>query len=72
MLPHGMSEIRCAICARPIERRPANRWYPFCSDRCRLLDLGKWLAEDYRIPVKPDEEDEAQPSPEGREDEDLH
>jgi len=27
-----------------------NRSFPFCSDRCRLLDLGKWLGEDYRIP----------------------
>jgi endogenous inhibitor of DNA gyrase (YacG/DUF329 family) len=27
-----------------------NRSFPFCSDRCRLLDLGKWLGEQYRIP----------------------
>ena len=24
---------------------------PFCSDRCRLLDLGKWLGEEYRVPA---------------------
>lgn len=73
MLPDGMCEIRCAICAKVIERRPTNRWYPFCSDRCRMIDLGKWLAEDYRVPVKPEEDDEAPPSsPEGRDDDDLH
>ncbi len=40
----------CPICGKPVAPRPANRSYPFCSDRCRLLDLGKWLGEEYRIP----------------------
>jgi endogenous inhibitor of DNA gyrase (YacG/DUF329 family) len=26
--------------------------YPFCSDRCRLIDLGRWLGETYRIPAE--------------------
>jgi endogenous inhibitor of DNA gyrase (YacG/DUF329 family) len=30
---------------------PASR--PFCSDRCRMADLGRWLSEDYRIPGDP-------------------
>jgi endogenous inhibitor of DNA gyrase (YacG/DUF329 family) len=30
--------------------RAVNRAFPFCSDRCRLLDLGKWLGGDYRVP----------------------
>jgi endogenous inhibitor of DNA gyrase (YacG/DUF329 family) len=33
--------------------------FPFCSDRCRLIDLGRWLGEDYRLAA--DAEDEAQP-----------
>jgi len=40
----------CAICGKPVPPRSTNRSYPFCSDRCRLLDLGKWLGEEYRIP----------------------
>jgi uncharacterized protein len=28
-----------------------NPWKPFCSERCQLFDLGKWSAEDYRVPV---------------------
>jgi uncharacterized protein len=40
----------CPICRKPAQPRPANRSYPFCSDRCRLIDLGKWLGEEYRIP----------------------
>jgi endogenous inhibitor of DNA gyrase (YacG/DUF329 family) len=40
----------CPICNRPAQPRPSNRSYPFCSDRCRLIDLSKWLGEEYRIP----------------------
>jgi len=29
--------------------RPANRFRPFCSERCQMLDLGKWAGEDYRV-----------------------
>jgi endogenous inhibitor of DNA gyrase (YacG/DUF329 family) len=39
----------CAICGKPVAPRQQNRSYPFCSDRCRLVDLGKWLGEEYRI-----------------------
>lgn len=40
----------CPICGKPVDARPANPSSPFCSDRCRLLDLGRWLGEEYRIP----------------------
>jgi endogenous inhibitor of DNA gyrase (YacG/DUF329 family) len=30
--------------------RPQNRAFPFCSPRCKLVDLGKWLDEKYRAP----------------------
>lgn len=48
-----MSEktLSCAICERPIELRPANPHFPFCSPRCKDVDLGRWLQEDYRMPV---------------------
>jgi endogenous inhibitor of DNA gyrase (YacG/DUF329 family) len=29
--------------------RSANRFFPFCSQRCRQVDLGKWLGEEYRV-----------------------
>jgi endogenous inhibitor of DNA gyrase (YacG/DUF329 family) len=36
--------------------------FPFCSDRCRLIDLGRWLGEDYRIAApRTEEEAAAQP-----------
>ena len=31
------------------------RWRPFCSERCKLLDLGKWVDGDYRVPGDPAE-----------------
>ncbi|ABS26185.1 DNA gyrase inhibitor YacG [Anaeromyxobacter sp. Fw109-5] len=40
----------CSICGKPVPPRSENRSFPFCSPRCRLLDLGKWLGEEYRIP----------------------
>lgn len=29
---------------------PENKWRPFCSERCRLIDLGKWASDEYRLP----------------------
>jgi endogenous inhibitor of DNA gyrase (YacG/DUF329 family) len=35
-------------------RQPADAaWRPFCSERCKLADLGRWLSEDYRVPEPP-------------------
>jgi uncharacterized protein len=35
----------------------SNRWRPFCSERCRITDLGAWASESYRIPAKPGEDE---------------
>lgn len=44
--------------------RPENRAFPLCSDRCRLLDLGKWLGGEYRIPGPRLGDDDAPPAAE--------
>ena len=48
-------KLRCPICGKPadFDTPPAG---PFCSARCKMIDLGKWLGEDYRIsePLRPD------------------
>ena len=40
--------VRCPICDREVAFTDPNM--PFCSDRCRLLDLGNWASEKYGIP----------------------
>jgi uncharacterized protein len=56
-----MIKVRCPICQRVLQGQSTAEWpqYPFCSDRCRLIDLGRWLGEDYRFAA--DAEDEATP-----------
>ena len=41
----------CPTCAKVIKPREENKAFPFCSERCRMADLGRWLNEEYRIPV---------------------
>ena len=42
----------CAYC----RQRPADpQFRPFCSERCKMADLGRWLKGDYRVPVRPDD-----------------
>ncbi|MBC7781074.1 MAG: DNA gyrase inhibitor YacG [Proteobacteria bacterium] len=50
--------VACPQCGATVEWRPENRFRPFCSERCRLIDLGAWATEDYRVPehVKPMDE----------------
>jgi endogenous inhibitor of DNA gyrase (YacG/DUF329 family) len=47
----------CPHCKKPIKWE-GNPFRPFCSERCRMIDLGKWAAEDYRIPGKRADEEE--------------
>ena len=51
----------CPACGKPALYSPANPWRPFCSERCRIHDLGAWATESYRIPAKPDEEEGESP-----------
>ncbi len=44
-----MERRSCPICGRPVQKDDDPAVYPFCSSRCRLLDLGNWLADRYRI-----------------------
>lgn len=43
----------CPICARDAAPRAQNPFFPFCSQPCKLVDLGKWLEGTYRIPGGP-------------------
>lgn len=54
---------RCPICRKMFlrENSPA---LPFCSPRCKTIDLGRWLGEDYTVPGNPLDEDPAGGDPE--------
>ena len=41
--------VKCPTCKK-VAARDGNKAFPFCTERCRMADLGKWLAEEYRVP----------------------
>lgn len=56
--------VNCPQCGKVVEWDPDNRFRPFCSERCRMIDLGAWASENYRIPVEEDKDElEAGPDP---------
>jgi endogenous inhibitor of DNA gyrase (YacG/DUF329 family) len=42
--------VSCPTCSAPVEWSPLQKWRPFCSERCHMIDLGSWLDESNRIP----------------------
>jgi uncharacterized protein len=53
--------VKCPNCDRMTRYDPANAFRPFCSERCKLIDLGQWAAERYRVageehPADPEDE----------------
>jgi uncharacterized protein len=54
--------VDCPTCRRRTEFSPQNRWRPFCSERCKMIDLGAWASGRYAIPgSEPDPEDQQPP-----------
>jgi len=56
---------RCPICKKKVQPPEkgdgdaGRSWFPFCSERCKLIDLGRWLDGKYQIPVVEDDLDES-------------
>jgi endogenous inhibitor of DNA gyrase (YacG/DUF329 family) len=46
--------VACPTCRRSVPWREESRFRPFCSDRCRLIDLGAWAEGAHHIPGDPD------------------
>jgi hypothetical protein len=42
--------VKCPTCGRSIEWSAQSPFRPFCSERCRVIDLGAWLSEKHAIP----------------------
>lgn len=45
------TRVKCPTCRREIAYDSKSPFRPFCSERCRLIDLGAWSQESFRIPV---------------------
>ena len=64
--------MRCPICKKAITPADEQKYAPFCSERCKLVDLGRWLDGRYQIPVVEDETEdldyEIAPNPKDEED----
>ena len=41
--------VKCPTCQRAVSWTAENTFKPFCSERCRLIDLGEWIMEEKRI-----------------------
>lgn len=65
-----MKVVACPQCGTRVEWA-TNPTRPFCSERCRLIDLGAWLDEKYTIPGPPAEENtgDGVPGPRSKDDE---
>lgn len=60
--PRLPPKVLCPRCGE-VTSWAGNPWRPFCSERCKMIDLGAWASEDYRIPGKSGEETENAPPP---------
>lgn len=50
-----MKSNQCPQCQKPCEYSKENAYRPFCSERCKIIDLGAWASEGYRIPLSQQE-----------------
>lgn len=56
-------KIVCPYCGKTNTWIPSNNYRPFCSERCKLIDLGDWADEKHRIPIEPDSSEDNIPEP---------
>jgi endogenous inhibitor of DNA gyrase (YacG/DUF329 family) len=62
-----VSSVPCPRCGQPAAFDPSNPWRPFCSERCKVVDLGDWASERYRVPAEDQTEPESpEQSPGGK------
>ncbi|HQS99228.1 MAG TPA: DNA gyrase inhibitor YacG [Thiobacillus sp.] len=57
--------VACPTCSAAVSWTAENKWKPFCSERCKLIDLGHWATEKYRVPAASPPEDETPPDENG-------
>ena len=55
--PSAPRQVACPACGGPSLYSPHNPWRPFCSERCKQMDLGAWASEGFRVPADAPPED---------------
>jgi uncharacterized protein len=60
----AVQRVKCPTCQREIDWSESP-FRPFCSERCRLIDLGAWLAEKHAIAGEPSPQEAGQGNPAG-------
>jgi endogenous inhibitor of DNA gyrase (YacG/DUF329 family) len=53
--------VTCPVCGKPVPWIEASAWRPFCSERCKMIDLGDWASERHVIPGSAAESAEGAP-----------
>jgi len=48
--------VSCPRCGAQVPWQAQNRFRPFCSERCKMFDLGDWAMEKYRVPVEEEQD----------------
>ena len=61
MTSRALKIVKCPTCGGDSIFEPSNLWRPFCSERCRQIDLGAWASESFSLPANPPVEDDALP-----------
>ena len=46
-----VKNVACPTCGKQVAWQADSLWRPFCSERCKLIDLGEWATEKYKVPV---------------------
>jgi uncharacterized protein len=59
----SIKNVPCPRCGAPAPWSPDNPWRPFCGERCKMIDLGAWASESYRVPGDDEPEDESPDAP---------
>jgi endogenous inhibitor of DNA gyrase (YacG/DUF329 family) len=57
---HAALKVKCPVCGRWVEWTADYPFRPFCSERCKLIDLGAWAAEENRISEEMQNSDETE------------
>jgi endogenous inhibitor of DNA gyrase (YacG/DUF329 family) len=53
--------VDCPTCGKKVSWDETSKFRPFCSERCKQIDLGAWANEQYAIPAVPDKDDDIEP-----------